>query len=127
MVPGGQDSDGTLMYVGRANHGGDLLPAKVIPQKTAAYVAFGGEEVSVSDFEVLCQKELVWDSATGGNIPPDAVVGGNTADGEPLYVGRAFHEGSQTIGKVQRSHGCVYLPYGGAEVAVQTYEVLCER
>ncbi|XP_053689190.1 uncharacterized protein LOC128738229 [Sabethes cyaneus] len=127
MVEGGQDSDGCMIYVGRANHGGDLLPAKVIPQKGAAYVAYGGEEVLVSSVEVLCRKELVWDSATGGEIPPDAVVGGHTGDGEVLYVGRAYHEGSHTVGKVQRSHGCVYIPYGGAEVAVQSYEVLCER
>ncbi|XP_058835655.1 uncharacterized protein LOC131692557 [Topomyia yanbarensis] len=127
MVQGGQDSDGCGIFVGRANHGGDLLPAKVIPSKNAAYVAYGGEETFVSSIEVLCQKELVWDHAVGGTIPPDAIVGGNTADGEVLYIGRAHHEGSQTVGKVQCSHGCVYIPYDGQEVAVQTYEVLCER
>ncbi|XP_055632149.1 uncharacterized protein LOC129771995 [Toxorhynchites rutilus septentrionalis] len=127
MVEGGQDSDGCPIYVGRANHAGDVVPAKVIPQKNAAYIAHGGEEILVESIEVLCQKELLWDNATGGNIPPDAVVGGSTVDGELLYVGRAVHEGSQTIGKVQRSHGCLYIPYGGAEVALQGYEVLCER
>ncbi|XP_055610842.1 uncharacterized protein LOC129757595 [Uranotaenia lowii] len=127
MVPGGQDSDGCTIYVGRAHHSGDLLPAKVIPAKNAAYVAYGGGEHFVDGFEVLCQKELIWDNAHGGIIPPDAICGGNTADGEPLYVGRAYHEGSQTVGKVQSSHGCVYIPYGGAEVAVHSYEVLCER
>ncbi|XP_058465942.1 uncharacterized protein LOC131439207 [Malaya genurostris] len=127
MVQGGLDSDGCPIFVGRAQHGGDLVPAKVIPQKNAAYLAHGGEETLLSSVEVLCQKELVWDHATGGNIPPDAIVGGNTSDGEILYIGRAYHEGSQTVGKVQRSHGCAYIPYDGQEVSVQTYEVLCER
>ncbi|XP_065088110.1 uncharacterized protein LOC135709652 [Ochlerotatus camptorhynchus] len=127
MVSGGQDSDGSLIYIGRANHSGDLIPAKVIPQKNAAYVAYGGEEVSVSDFEVLCRKKLIWDTVTGGNVPPDALNGGNTADGEPLYIGRVCHEGAQTIGKVQQSHECVYIPYAGEEVSLQTYDVLCER
>lgn len=127
MVQGGQDSDGCGIFVGRANHNGDLLPAKVLPQKNAAYVAYGGEEVLVENFEVLCRKELVWEHAAGGSVPQEAVIGGNTGDGEILYVGRAYHEGSQTVGKVQRTHGCIYIPYGGAEVSLPSYEVLCER
>ncbi|XP_053677716.1 uncharacterized protein LOC128727797 [Anopheles nili] len=127
MVPGGQDSDGSQIFVGRAHHAGDLLPAKVLPDKCAAYVAYGGEETLVQQVEVLVQKQLVWDMAGHGQVPMGAIVGGNTVDGEPLYIGRAFHEGSQTVGKVQASHNCVYIPYGGAEVPVSNYEVLCER
>lgn len=48
--------------------------------------------------------------------------------GEPLAIGRAHHEGSLTPGKVHRSHGCLYLPYGGAEQSTLYYEVLvCEQ
>lgn len=39
-------------------------------------------------------------NTSGSNIPPEAVVGGQTSDGEPLYVGRVHHAGSHTIGKV---------------------------
>uniref|UniRef100_A0A182XP53 Uncharacterized protein n=1 Tax=Anopheles quadriannulatus TaxID=34691 RepID=A0A182XP53_ANOQN len=124
MVPGGVDSDGAQIFVGRAHHGGDLLPAKVIPDKTAAYVAYGGQETLVEHVEVLVHKQLIWDTASSGQVPLGAVVGGHTSDGEMLYVGRAYHEGSQTIGKVQCSHNCIYIPYGGAEVSVPTYEVL---
>ncbi|XP_035917002.1 uncharacterized protein LOC118514324 [Anopheles stephensi] len=127
MVPGGVDSDGAQIFVGRAHHAGDLLPAKVIPDKNAAYVAHGGLETFVDQVEVLVHKQLIWDTASSGQVPMGAVVGGHTSDGEPLYVGRAYHEGSQTIGKVQCSHSCIYIPYGGSEVSVPTYEVLCER
>uniref|UniRef100_A0A182K6L9 Uncharacterized protein n=1 Tax=Anopheles christyi TaxID=43041 RepID=A0A182K6L9_9DIPT len=124
MVPGGVDSDGAQIFVGRAHHGGDLLPAKVIPDKSAAYVAYGGQETLVEHVEVLVHKQLIWDTASSGQVPLGAVVGGHTSDGEMLYVGRAYHEGSQTIGKVQCSHSCIYIPYGGAEVSVPTYECI---
>lgn len=33
MVRGGIDADGSVIYVGRAFHAGDMIPAKVIPDK----------------------------------------------------------------------------------------------
>ena len=33
MVRGGIDADGSVIYVGRAFHNGDMIPAKVIPDK----------------------------------------------------------------------------------------------
>lgn len=50
---------------------------------------------------------------------------GETSGGEPLFVGRARHEGTVTLGKVQPSHGVCYIPYGGQEVAYDNYEILC--
>lgn len=63
-------------------------------------------------------------STSGDNIPPNAVPAGNTEDGEVLFVGRANHEGTVTIGKVQPSHKVLYIPFGGQEVPVPEYEVL---
>lgn len=48
----------------------------------------------------MCEQQFDWVPAQGGEIPPHAVVGGKTSDGEDLYIGRAYHEGSQTVGKV---------------------------
>lgn len=52
MVTGGRDCDGSTIYVGRAFHDGDMLPAKVIPDKGVAYVCHGGEEHPKDEFEV---------------------------------------------------------------------------
>lgn len=38
--------------------------------------------------------------ANNGEIPVGALSSGHTEDGEPLFVGRATHEGSLTVGKV---------------------------
>lgn len=60
-----------------------------------------------------------------GNIPDDAFGIGYTKTGEQLYVGRIHFQGSLTPGKVHRSHGCLYIPFGGVEHSFQSnYEVL---
>lgn len=48
---GGTDQDGSEIYVGRAYHEGDWIPAKVIPRKHVAYVAYGGKEHAKSEYE----------------------------------------------------------------------------
>ncbi|KAJ8675072.1 hypothetical protein QAD02_010858 [Eretmocerus hayati] len=123
-VVGGRDVDGAQIYVGRAEHEGDIVPAKIIPEKSVAYVAHAGREWAKHHFEVLTVGEFNWIFANNGTVPPDAVVAGHTSSGEPLYVGRVVHNGSQTIGKVQPSHGCVYIPFGGDELSFRDYEVL---
>ncbi|XP_070150138.1 natterin-3 [Polyergus mexicanus] len=123
-VTGGRDSDGSTIYVGRAFHNGDMLPAKVIPDKNVAYVCHNGEEHPKDSFEVLCQGEFAWEFCSNGGVPTDAVIAGQTADGEPLYVGRVLHNGSQTVGKIQQSHGCLYIPFDGEELSFKDYEVL---
>lgn len=51
-VRGGVDQDGTQIYVGKAYHEGDWIPAKVIPEKKVAYVAYGGQEHAKSEYQV---------------------------------------------------------------------------
>lgn len=124
----GHDQDRTPMYIGRAYFEGDLIPAKVIPQKQAVYVAYNGKEHQVhTQYDVLCNGNINWVQASYGNIPPNAVHAGNTRAGERLYIGRAHHEGSLTVGKVHPSHGCVYIPFGGEEVRHDHFEVLVEE
>lgn len=123
-IRAGRDADGSTIYVGRAFHANDMLPAKVIPDKQIAFVSYDGEEIPKTEFEVLRSGVFVWEFATGGEIPSGAIVIGKTIDGENLYMGRCLHEGTQTPGKVQASHGCLYIPFNGEELSFQEYEVL---
>lgn len=50
----------------------------------------------------------VWVQTVGGNLPEGAISGGEDA-GEPLYVGRASHEGALLPGKVPPSHAVCYV------------------
>jgi hypothetical protein len=50
---------------------------------------------------VLTGCEAAWLPAAGGQVPEGALPSGETEDGEPLFVGRASHEGTMTLGKVR--------------------------
>lgn len=110
--------------MGRAYHEGDLLPAKVIPSRNAAYVSHSGREISVHQFEILCGNGLTWVASSNGHVPDGAVSCGSQSNGESLFVGRAHLDGSLTPGKIHRSHGCLYIPFNGTEHSIQQYEVL---
>ncbi|XP_049849278.1 uncharacterized protein LOC126318327 [Schistocerca gregaria] len=125
-IRAGIDKDGGYLYVGRAFHNGDLLPAKVVPNHHCAYVAWGGKEHKKIEYEILCKRSctVIWEQAKDGAVPPGAIPVGFTSDDEKLYVGRVFHDGTQTPGKVHPSHGVCYIPYGGSEIGFSSYEVL---
>lgn len=55
----------------------------------------------------------------GGNIPHNAVQGGNDPSGETYYIGRAIHNGTVTVGKVHKSHETCYVAYGKLSLAIQ--------
>ncbi|XP_055859197.1 natterin-1-like isoform X2 [Episyrphus balteatus] len=123
-VVGGHDCDGTPIFVGRSYHEGDNLPAKVVPSKYTAYVCWGGREITKNHYEVLVGNNYCWIPCAAGQVPPNAVLAGNTVTGEPLFIGRGYWEGSLTVGKIHPSHHCLYIPFGGAEHRLDCYEVL---
>lgn len=57
-------------------------------------------------FQVLTGCEAAWVPAASGQLPSGALPSGESEDGEPLFVGRASHEGTLTVGKV-RILGCI--------------------
>ena len=129
-VYGGNDSTGETLYIGRSKHDEDIIPGKVVPSHQCCYVPWGGEENRYGQYEILVaqsESEFAWEPASDGRLPTGAVQGGATGTGEPLYIGRARHEGSLTIGKVQPSHHCCYIPYAGQEICYTDYEVLVCR
>ncbi|CAH0548099.1 unnamed protein product [Brassicogethes aeneus] len=122
---GGEDN-GEQVYIVRSNFGGGVIPGKLVPSHNVAYVPWGGTENAVPEYEVLCDFNGSWLACNGANIPANAVPAGQSEDGEPLYVGRVVHDGNLTVGKVQPSHGCVYIPYGGQELGFPDYEILVQ-
>jgi len=124
-VLGGFDNEN--LYVGRAQHEGAVIPGKIVSSHGVCYVAWGGAEHGKPEYEALTGSNLQWVPAVEGQIPPNAVVGGTSEDGETLYIGRAQHDGSTTVGKVQPSHGACYIPYGGQELSYPEYEILVQQ
>ncbi|XP_069357278.1 lysosomal proton-coupled steroid conjugate and bile acid symporter SLC46A3-like isoform X2 [Maniola hyperantus] len=126
--PAGKEGwDGSPLWVIRSYHNGGLVPGKLAVKHRAAYIPFAGREIPVHNFEVLCapQHAVKWVPASNGQVPPEAIIAGNTINAEPLYVGRVRHRGSLTPGKVQPSHEVCYISFGGSEVPLRQYEILC--
>ncbi|XP_033188930.1 uncharacterized protein LOC117156210 isoform X3 [Bombus vancouverensis nearcticus] len=69
--------------------------------------------------------DFCWCDANGGIIPPGAVEGGKDISGEPLYVGRAYHEGALLPGKVKPGDSVCYVAWGGDEHGKTDFQVLC--
>ncbi|XP_026759335.2 C3 and PZP-like alpha-2-macroglobulin domain-containing protein 8 isoform X2 [Galleria mellonella] len=123
-VLGGQDSNGEPLYVARAQHEGAILPGKLVASHGCAYVPWGGQEHGKPTYQVLVGGPNNWVPTNGSNVPPGAFPGGQTEDGETLFIGRVRHEGSVTTGKVQQSHGVCYISFGGQELGFPDYEIL---
>lgn len=122
----GEDADGSSIYVGRAHHDGDLIPAKVVPAHRKVYVPYGGSEHVKLDCEILCHGEVEWIHDSNGQVPANAVRAGHTKCGETLYVGRAYHCSVSVLGKIQPSHRVLYFSFDGQELSTHNYEVLVE-
>ncbi|CAH0401521.1 unnamed protein product [Chilo suppressalis] len=130
VLGGNEVQSSNALWVIRSWYCGDLIPGKLSVKSNNASVPYGGKEITVHNFEVLCAKpeNLKWVGASEGNVPPGAIVGGHTANGETLYVGRATYAGGfrnyNIPGKVHQSHQCCYIGVAGKEVSKTTYEVL---
>lgn len=71
---------------------------------------------------------VVWKKTTAGKLPEGAIpCGFSKMENETLYVARAAYEGGTHIGKVGGTDRIrhAHIPYGGKEVAVEQFEVLC--
>lgn len=123
-VEAGYDVDGTKIYVGRLSYAGDILPAKVIPQKNVAYISYDGKEIGFPNCEILCQMNVNWVQSSNGSVSSRAIEVGRTARGEPLYAGRVQYKNAVTVGKIHSSHGCCFIPFNGVEMRFRDYEVL---
>jgi Protein of unknown function (DUF3421) len=64
-----------------------------------------------------------WERVHRSVTPAYAFRGGNEADGSPLYIARIQHEGGVHIGKARQNAAEAFIPYGGAELIVDRYDV----
>ncbi|KAH8277611.1 hypothetical protein KR018_002115, partial [Drosophila ironensis] len=126
-VVGGNDEDGAMIYVGRAEHDGDMLVCKVVPTKQLGFISHRGEALPKDIFEVLCGQNLAWIKCYDHVIPENAVLCGRTSLDQPVYIGRGHYEGHLIIGKISSVHRCLFIAYRGAERRLDSYEILVEE
>lgn len=126
---GGFEANGEKLYVGRTVFQDEVIPGKVNHSHGLCYFAWGSKEHSSTTYQVLKvvfnEADIQWISAANGIIPSGSVEGGIVGNGKKLFIGRANHQGSLTVGKIDLDHGGLFIPYDGKEISYSTYQVLC--
>lgn len=107
-------------------HGGHLLPCKVTSNRHIACVTLNGVECEKHSFEILIGSCSKWAAANNGYVPSNAFAAGFTKQGEVLYIGRANYDGGLIVGRIHKSHRCIYVGANGREYSFADYEVLIE-
>ncbi|KAG8683114.1 hypothetical protein FRC08_014523, partial [Ceratobasidium sp. 394] len=128
---GGQEHDGTPLYVARAFFEGGVHPGKVSPNfKKGAIIGWGGDEIEVENYEVLIAnpQAVRWaESSEKFNIQSlgaRPVEGGYEADKTPLFIVQAPYKNGTHPGKTSEKLGNADITYGGNEKRVDTFRVL---
>lgn len=76
---------------------------------------------------MLCGYDCSWIQSYEDIVPVGAFAGGfSEVLHEPLYIGRAEHNGHLVVGKVQPSHKVCYISFDGREMAKRYYEILID-
>jgi hypothetical protein len=120
---GGQEP-GRQLVVCRAHYGNGISSGKVVARN--CNFGYGGREILASRYEVLVADphRLAWVAAANGQIPKNAVSGGQEA-GHSLAICRAHYGNGIHPGKVV-GRNCDF-GWGGREMLAPNYEVLVTR
>ncbi|CAH8289124.1 unnamed protein product, partial [Schistosoma turkestanicum] len=98
---------GDGIYVVRSRFINELLPGKLIPKQGKCYCCHSGEEIELTEYEVLCDTSLhelgkgyEWVKSSHGGFPKHSIIAGVGSDGKPLYIAKGYVENKLCVGKV---------------------------
>jgi hypothetical protein len=121
-LPGGNEANGTPIYIARVSHEGGFHIGKAKQGETTAFISYGGREISLPNYEVYVGSGYWVDVRAGQTVPANTIAGGNEAGGNRLYIARATIEGGIHPGKA--SSTMAFIPYGGQERAISSFQAL---
>lgn len=113
----------TPIYLGRAFFFCSLEPVSV-----DISLMFGRNGYAIRGYEILrlFAPDVKWVKSSGGEVVPNAVMGGRTRYSEKLYVGRWMRQstGQWTLGKVWPRRRHMFIGDARSELAIFDYEIL---
>lgn len=124
-VLAGYEKDGSPTFVGRVVYQGNQLPAKLVPRRNLCHTCHNGKTIEMESYEALCNARVAW-VPFNGSIPAKAVIGGRTMWGETVYIGRGYHKGSVTPGKILENEKVLKIPFDWNELPISDSEILVE-
>ncbi|CAL8121764.1 unnamed protein product [Orchesella dallaii] len=130
-IEGGFDaSSKSRLFIIRAHHKGGLYPGTLNMAKEKATIAVYGRECQLEIYEVLVApySSISWVRGPPiGEAWPQAIVGGVSDAGETLFIGRALHNGTWSVGKIHGTHGVCYIPCKGNVYGYKDFEILVQN
>ena len=151
-LAGGTTASGEVTYVARAQHIWENLRlcGQFIPSERKCLICLGGKAHMKNTFEVLVVDDkdgFVWELASNGDLPKDAVLSqlkhfhplegvGRTITYSDISVGftadmrrlplpcKGSNANIQLIGRVSVGRWVMYAPYEGLEYIYREYEAL---
>lgn len=124
-VLAGYEKDGSPTFVGRVVYQGNQFPAKLVPRRNLCHTCHNGKTIEVESYEALCNARVAW-VPFNGSIPAKAVICGRTMWGETVYIGRGYHKGSVTPGKILENEKVLKVPFDWNELTISDSEILVE-
>jgi len=128
---GGQESDGTPLYITRTYFEGGIHPGKLSPNfKKGSIIGWGGDEIEVENHEILIANPQAVRWASAGHplnvqsLGARPVEGGREADGTPLFIVQAPYKEGTHPGKTSEKLQGADITYGGKEKIVNPYNIL---
>ncbi|KAJ3021277.1 UNVERIFIED_CONTAM: hypothetical protein HDU68_009709 [Siphonaria sp. JEL0065] len=135
----GEDIDGQALYIARVKIGGAYYLGKIGHSWKYPHVTYFNREVPIRfGHEVLKSVQgMHWENAENGHVPISAVKAGMEEDGSFLHIARGVVGGNAGVLGVGKKEGRVSpgmvaahlkaakIPFGGQEVSLKTYQVLC--
>ncbi|KAI8609805.1 hypothetical protein BC830DRAFT_1148817 [Chytriomyces sp. MP71] len=137
--PAGEDVNGKKLFIARVKIGSAYYLGKIREDWSFPLVTYYEREVPINfGHEVLANLTgMKWVDASHGDVPGGAVKAGIEEDGSYLYISRAIVGDSHGILGVGKKAGAyapgtvakhlknARIPFGGKEVKVEHYQVLC--
>ncbi|KAJ3015745.1 UNVERIFIED_CONTAM: hypothetical protein HDU68_012583 [Siphonaria sp. JEL0065] len=135
----GEDIDGQSLYIARVKIGGAYYLGKIGHSWKYPHVTYFNREVPIRfGHEVLKSVQgMHWEDAENGHVPISAVKAGMEEDGSFLHIARGVVGGNAGVLGVGKKEGRVSpgmvaahlkaakIPFGGQEVSLKKYQVLC--
>jgi len=132
--PTGREKTGSPLFVVRAHHNDGVHPGKAGPHIPGAFISWAGKEILLIRYEVLVladdpQDVVHWVSTSGtlnlANLTARPIEAGEERDGS-LFIARAHYKDGIHLGKAApHLLDGAFIPWGGEEVIINQYEVLC--
>ncbi len=121
----GKMPDGFQVFACVASYNGGMHPGMTGMWIEGCSTGYGGREVVVRDYSVLIGRGN-WVRSANGQVPGNAMPAGNEANGAPLYICRARHDGLVYSGKTRPGFNGCNVPDSGQELTIRAFDVLVQ-